>query len=500
MSSNPTVPQNYFCVVEPLTIDPKLDCFSLVYADSYKGSHGLMLKDIFRKDGVKNVQFYAGPRIGSKFPEVVNFGLQSLLKKLANTIITEDHVFSVASLFGKGLGDFDIKPWIYVARDLNGVMPIKISALPEGAIVPEGVPLFTIESIDEKFSPVLGYFETFMSHLWYPMTVATHSREVKKIIKNYVNETSMNLDSWKFMLHDFGCRGVSSMETAGIGGAAHLVSFYGTDTIPAFNHISNYYGCSSMPGFSVNASEHSIMTSKGLDGQYDVLEKLLTCMTQGILSLVIDSYNQYDVTEKLTTDFLPLVIARNGKLVLRPDSGDPLEVIEKLFEILERNLSEKITINEKGYKQLPSYFGIIYGDGLNPKKIEELLEKAKILGWASDNIVFGMGGGLLQKVDRDTCRFAWKCCALQTSDDVWHDVFKDPCDGKGTSESKASFRGRIKVIKIDGTYKAVREDDSNYVHLENDLKPVYENGVILKEYTFEEVRANAEVISNSIYY
>jgi nicotinamide phosphoribosyltransferase len=490
-----TLPKS-FSVKQPLTFNPLLNNFSLIQADSYKGAHGLMLNAIF-KNGITNVQFYAGPRKGSKFPSVVNFGLQHLLLTLENTIITEEHVLSVAKLYDKGIGSFDVETWLYVARDLKGIMPIKIKALPEGVEVPAGVPLFVMESTDARFSSVLGYLETFMSHLWYPMTVATHSREVKKIIKQYVTETSDNLDSWKFMLHDFGCRGTSSMATAGIGGAAHLVNFYGTDTIPGIEHIYNYYDCSDMPGFSVNATEHSIMTSKMEDGQINVIESLLDEFKKGILSMVIDSYDQYKVTEMLTTKpLLDKVKNRNGKVVLRPDSGEPIEVITRMFNTIERNLGSDITTNSKGYKVLPPYIGIIYGDGLNPNKIEELLKKTKELGWAADNLVFGMGGGLLQKVDRDTCRFAWKCCALEENG-IWHDVYKDPCDGKGTSESKASLKGRQKVVKIEGVYNAVREDDPEYAHLEDEMKLVYLNGNVIKTYTFDEVRANAEVITNN---
>jgi nicotinamide phosphoribosyltransferase len=483
------------CRIEPsMRVNPDLDNFSLIQSDSYKGAHGLMLNTVFDENPVINVQFYAGPRKGSKYPNVINFGLQKLLLTLENTIITEPHVQAVSNLYGQGIGGFDTDSWLYVARDLRGIMPISIYALPEGVEVPAGVPLFTMESTDERFSRVLGYLETFMSHLWYPMTVATHSREVKKIIKQYTALTSTSADAWKFMLHDFGCRGVSSMATAAIGGAAHLVNFYGSDTVPGLQHIYDYYGCSAgMPGFSVNATEHSIMTSKAEEGQYVVLEKLLQSFPEGILSLVIDSFDQYKATEMLTTTLLPLVKARNGKVVLRPDSGEPVVVIERLLEILGRNLATDINTNEKGYKQLPAYIGIIYGDGLNPAKIEELLKTSTRLGWSADNLVFGMGGGLLQKIDRDTCRFAWKCCALQTADGVWRDVYKDPCDGKGTSDSKASLRGRQKVVKVEGKYMAVREDDPSFLHLENELKLVYQNGEVLKTFSFDEVRANADV-------
>lgn len=477
--------------------NPNLGNFSLLQADSYKGSHGLMLATIYDGDNhVTNAQFYAGPRKGSKYDNVCNFGLQHLLLMLRNTIITEKDVSSVSALYAQGLGDFDTDAWMHVAMNLNGIMPIRIYALPEGVEVPAGVPLFTMESSDPIFARVLGYLETFMSHLWYPMTVATHSREVKKMIKSYTNMSSTNTDAWKFMLHDFGCRGVSSMPTAAVGGAAHLVNFYGSDTVPALQHIYDYYGCSSMPGFSVNATEHSIMTSKALEGQYEVIEKLIRKFTEGILSIVIDSYDQYKVTDALSnaSNLLQLVKARNGKVVLRPDSGEPVFVIEKLFEILGRNLKDEITTNMKGYKKLPPYIGIIYGDGLNHAKINELLEMTTRLGWAADNLVFGMGGGLLQKIDRDTCRFAWKCCALQTADGIWRDVYKDPIDGKGTGESKSSLRGRQKVIKVEGKYEVVREDDPTYAHLDNELKLVYENGEVVKTFTFEEVRANAEVL------
>jgi nicotinamide phosphoribosyltransferase len=307
-----------------------------------------------------------------------------------------------------------------------------------------------------------------MSHLWYPLTVCTQSRDIKKIIKQFMDETSTNPGAIGFMLHDFGCRGTSSMATSSVGGSAHLVNFQGSDTIPCMGHIMTHYGSAGMPGFSVNASEHSIMTSMAEVGEVDVLEKLLRRFTTGVLSLVIDSYDQYRATETLTTTLLPLVQARSGKVVLRPDSGEPVDVIKRLFEILSRNLASFITVNSKGFKVLPPFIGIIYGDGLSPAKIQQLLTVMKDLGWAADNIVFGMGGGLLQKVDRDTCRFAWKCCALQTADGVWNDVYKDPCDGKGTSDSKASLRGRQKVIKVDGVYTVVREDSVEHAHLKNE--------------------------------
>lgn len=476
-----------------LAVNPSLLTFNLIKSDSYKGSHGLMLTDVFSENPVINTQFYVSARKGSKFSTVINFGLQYILEMLENTIITEDHVLSVSKLYDQGIGSFDTEGWLYVARECKGIMPLKISALPEGVEVPVGVPLFTMESTDPKFAMLVGYLETFMSHLWYPLTVCTQSREIKKIIQQYFDETSTDPGAINFMLHDFGCRGTSSMSTSGVGGAAHLVNFMGSDTIPGLQHIFNHYGCSTMPGFSVNATEHSIMTSMGEAGEFIVLEKVLKKFPSGVLSLVIDSYDQYRATEMLTTQFLPIIKAREGKLMLRPDSGEPVDVVKRLLSILSKNISDDIRTNDKGYKVLPSYIGIIYGDGLSPSKITTLLITMKELGWAADNIVFGMGGGLLQKVDRDTCRFAWKCCALQTADGLWRDVYKDPCDGKGTDDSKASLKGKQKVIKIDGVYTVVREDCVEYESIKNELEVVYLNGDILKTYTFDEIRANASL-------
>jgi nicotinamide phosphoribosyltransferase len=481
---------------KPRKIDGDLGAFRLTNTDSYKGYHSLMLKEIFGENEIINSQYYVCARKGSKYDEHVLFGLQRLLMIIENTIITEEHVEYTASLFAAGLGGFDKEIWLYVARELNGKIPVRIRALPEGSIVPPGVPMFVIESEDPKFARAVGYLETFLSHLWYTVTVATHSREMKKILEKYLKMTSMSLDRLLFMLHDFGCRGVPTIETAGLGGAAHLVNFRGSDTMPATDILFDYYGITSMSQFSVNATEHSVMTSKGREGEIEVLESLLEDHSTQLLSIVIDSYDQYNATEQLTTSLLRLVKARPAGcgIVLRPDSGEPVDVITTLFAIIGENLKDEITTNEKGYKVFPPYIGIIYGDGLDNDKIVRILERCVELGWDTGNLVFGMGGGLLQKVNRDTVRFAWKCCFYQTADGKCIDVYKDPVDGKGTNDSKASLAGRQKVIIDDGgVLRAVREDDPTYADYEDQLKTVYANGQVVKKYTFDEIRANAAI-------
>jgi len=480
-------------IVLPDAIDPLLDTFDLTKSDSYKGSHGMMLAKIHTHNPIIGSQYYVSARKGSKFPAVLFFGLQYFIEMLQNTVITEAHVESVASLFKQGLGDFDPEPWFYVAKNLHGALPLTIRALPEGVEVPAGVPLFTIEATDPRFATSVGYLETFFSQNWYTLTVATLSHEVKKVIFEYLLKTSTAdpMSAILFMLHDFGVRGASSMTTASIGGAAHAVSFFGSDNLPAVDFIQKYYGTSVQPIVSVNASEHSVMTSKLEEGELEVIRSLLENFQEGVLSIVIDSYDQYRLVKKLTTELLSLVMARHGKLVLRPDSGVPSEVLARLLSILSKNLEQYITINDKGYKVLPNFIGIIYGDGLDLSKIRDLLEVAKVHNFSADNLVFGMGGGLLQKVDRDTCRFAWKCCAVQLEDGEWRDVYKDPVDGKGTNESKTSLKGRQKVVKIDGVYQVVREDSVEHKDLKNELETVFENGFVKKYVTFDEIRARA---------
>jgi nicotinamide phosphoribosyltransferase len=329
-----------------------------------------------------------------------------------------------------------------------------------------------------------------LTQVWFPSTVATLSKEIKKYCKKYLDLTSDNGEiPLKFMLHDFGERGVSSMESAGMGGMAHLVNFYGSDTVEGVLYAREHYK-EPMAGYSVIATEHSIMTSKGRDGEYEVIKMMLEKFLKGILSLVLDSYNIYKAVNHLTTKFLPILKAREGKVVIRPDSGEPVEVLARIFEILVENLGSEITTNSKGFKVLPSYIGVIWGDGLDINKINEILEWLLQSGWSAENIVFGMGGGLLQKVNRDTQAFAFKCSANQTEEGVWNDVWKDPVD---SSSGKSSKKGCLKLIKHEGAFMTVREDDPAYAEFENELKVVFENGEIKKEFTFEEVRKNAEI-------
>jgi nicotinamide phosphoribosyltransferase len=294
-------------------------------------------------------------------------------------------------------------------------------------------------------------------------------------------------------MHDFGFRGVSSHESAGIGGMAHLVNFKGTDTVPAMEFAMAFYNAP-IDGlaYSVAATEHSIMTACGKDGEVEVVNQLLNEYPTGILSVVSDSYDIYNFVDNvLGKTFKDRILKREGIFVVRPDSvtpdhPTPEDEMVWLAENLFKNFGG--TINTKGYKVINPKIRLLWGDGIEIEGIEKILDKLDVAGFAAENVAcFGMGGGLLQKINRDTMRFAFKSSA-QKRGSQWFDVFKNPKD-----ESKASKKGKLKLVRVEGAhgkaFTTVKESDEGV----DALVTVFENGNLVKEYTFEEVRNNAEL-------
>jgi nicotinamide phosphoribosyltransferase len=268
-------------------------------------------------------------------------------------------------------------------------------------------------------------------------------------------------------------------------GAGHLVNFWGTDTFPAVEAVMDYYDEEDMPAFSVPATEHSIMTSLHEVGEMDVLEQLLDEYPTGLLSVVIDSYDYRAFIREAARRFKDRILARAGKLVFRPDSGTPSDVTMECFDLLEEGFGS--TVNGKGYKTLNPKVGILWGDGIDPTGIRSVLYTLETAGIAADVMVFAMGGGLLQKINRDTQRFAFKS-SYQERNGVGYEIFKNPLDA-----SKASKRGKFVLTKDDtGAYRTTNilaEDPEG----EDLLQIVFENGEIVREYNFKEVRENAKL-------
>lgn len=453
----------------------------ILLTDSYKVSHYKQYPA-----GTTSIYSYFESR-GGEFNDVTFFGLQYYLKTyLQGQVVTEEKIEEAAALYNKHFGNtiFYREGWEYILKEHGGRLPVRIKAVPEGLASPVHNVLMTIENTDPKCFWLTNFLETLLVQVWYGSTVATLSRSIKQRITQYLEETG-DPSLINFKLHDFGFRGVSSVESASVGGAAHLVNFMGSDTIAALTFIQDYYNTKDVFGFSIPAAEHSTITSWGRENEAAAYRNMLNQYNEGLVAVVSDSYDVYNACENIWGGELKEeVLRRKGTLVVRPDSGVPKDVVLKVTEILGEKFG--YTVNAKGYKVLHPNVRVIQGDGVDYDSIGEILENMKQHGWSADNIAFGMGGGLLQKLNRDTQKFAFKCSSAIVNGEE-RDVFKDPVTDKG----KRSKRGRLKLVRENGTYVTRSLKEAG----EDILETVFENGAIKKQYSFEEVKENSNVLS-----
>ena len=454
----------------------------MLTTDSYKFSHYKQYPP-----GTEHVYSYLESR-GGKFKETVFFGLQILLDKyLAGRVVTKDKVAYATDRVNKHLGpnSFNKEGWDYILKEHGGKLPISIKAVEEGSVVNTGNVLMTVENTDEKCFWLTNYLETLLVTCWYPCTVATQSREMKRILLEYLEETGTPSDI-NFKLHDFGVRGSTSKESAGIGGAAHLVNFKGSDNFEGVEYCYKYYD-EDMAALSIPATEHSTITSWGKTRECEAFKNVLEQYPNGNVACVSDSYDIYRACEEhWGTTLKDLVMQRDGCLIIRPDSGDPLEVLPKVLDILWDKFGG--TTNNKNYKVLDKHVRVIQGDGICLESMRDILSVLKSHNWSADNIAFGSGGGLLQQVNRDTCSFAMKCSAIKVKG-IWRDVYKEPI----TDSHKTSKKGRLKLVRENGTYKTKKKPAHD--GLKNELVEVFRNGEVIKRCTLEEVRERAELCS-----
>jgi nicotinamide phosphoribosyltransferase len=381
---------------------------------------------------------------------------------------------------------FNREGWEYIVREHGGNLPVIIKAVPEGTIVGVKNVLATIENTDPACYWLTSFLETaLLRAIWYPTTVATNSYENKKLILDYLEKTG-DPTTIDFKLHDFGARGVSSLESAGIGGAAHLVNFMGTDTVEALLFSRRYYSAD-MAGFSVPAMEHSTVTSWGRENEVASYRNMIKQNGKpgGIVSAVSDSYDIFAACELWGTELKQDILDSGATLVVRPDSGDPAVVVKQCLQILEKHFGS--VKNAKGFKVLNNV-RVLQGDGINHASIRSILYTITLAGYSADNVVFGQGGALLQIVNRDDQKFAMKCSAALV-DGKWVDVYKDPITDKG----KRSNKGKLKLIKDIDRYITVDSHDKMFHVLYDELEVVFKNGVLIRDMTFDEVRANAAI-------
>lgn len=457
----------------------------ILNTDSYKASHFVQYPP-----GSTAMFSYIESR-GGEWNQTVFFGLQMILKEYLSRPVTLAMVEEAAALFALHGEPFDLEGWRYIVERYNGYLPVKIAAVPEGSVVPTRNVLVTVESTDPRVFWLVSYLETLLLRVWYPITVATQSWDIKQLIRQALEETSDDpAGQLPFKLHDFGARGVSSSESAAIGGCAHLVNFMGTDTLSGILAARRYYD-EPMAAYSIPAAEHSTITSWGRENEVEAYRNMLRQFAKpgALLAVVSDSYDIYNAVENLWGETLKQDVIDSGALlVIRPDSGYPAEVVLKTAVLLARKFG--YSLNGKGYKVLNNV-RIIQGDGVNKRSIQEILANLKLNGFAADNIAFGMGGALLQHLNRDTLKFAMKCSAIQV-DGQWRDVYKDPV----TDPGKTSKKGRLMLYRNqrDGSYcTAAAGSLADNADWQAALVPVWENGKLLADWRFADVRARSVV-------
>lgn len=462
----------------------------ILSTDSYKLAHAFAYPS-----NVVGMHSYIEARTAGRHT-IVPFGLQMFIQKFLTEKVTVEHI-DEAEAFAAAHGEpFNRKGWEKVVRTYDGYLPVTIRAVPEGTPVPSGNALVTIECTDPDLFWLSSYLETALQRgFWYPTTIASMDYDIKREIKRFYELSGADMGLLPFALHDFGARGVTCAEQAEIGGAAHLVNFMGSDTIEGVRAANFYYGTSTgMAAYSVPATEHSVQCSFSLrddkgGGDLQYLRHQIKNLAKpgGIVSIVIDGYDVIHAARLLCTELKDEIIASGAKVVFRPDSGDMMEIVPQILRLQEAAFGT--TLTSKGYKKI-NHVGIIQGDGVDHLAIKTLLGNILVMGYSADNVIFGSGGALLQKVNRDTYRWAQKASAVLVEGEGWVGIAKNPV----TDPGKTSKKGRLTLVRHTdtGEFKTVQVDSipSGY----NDvMQTVYERGVIYNLTTLDEVRGRAAV-------
>ena len=457
-----------------MTVNPILN------TDSYKASHYLQYPP-----GTEAVFSYVEAR-GGPYAKALFFGLQAILKaEFARPVTRADIDEAEALLPAHGL-PFHKPGWDLLLDRHGGRLPLEIRAQAEGTIAPIHVPMMSVVNTDPDFFWLTSYVETALLRVWYPITVATISHGVRQVIKRALVASADAPDAeLPFKLHDFGARGVSSEQSAALGGMAHLVNFQGSDTLSAILAARRFYH-EPMAGFSIPAAEHSTITSWERPNEAEAYANMIKAFGKpgALFAVVSDSYDLYNAVEHLWGEQLRQQVVDSGStLVVRPDSGDPVEVVSKTLHLLAERFGTDT--NSKGYRVLKNV-RVIQGDGVNPVSIQAILDRLLAEGFSASNIAFGMGGALLQKCDRDTMAFAYKASAAKVNGQ-WRDVYKDPV----TDSGKRSKRG---LLGLGEGYRTVAVRDGDFQPVEggrNWLEPVWRNGELLRDESLGQIRARA---------
>lgn len=476
---------------------------AMLLCDFYKLSHRVQYPD-------KTEVVYATwtPRASrvEGVDKVVAFGFQAFIKEwligFFNTNFfarsKEDVVAEYVRIVKHTLGQ--TVPYTKHIEELHdlGYLPLEIKAVKEGTLVPLRVPMMTVTNTDPRFYWVTNYVETLGScELWQMATSATMANEYRKKLEKYADLTGGSKEFVGFQGHDFSMRGMGGVQAAMKSGMGHLLSFVGTDTIPAIQGMEYYYGANvekELVGTSIDATEHSVQCSYGDDDKY-IKRMISDVYPNGFISIVSDGTDYWDVIGRVLPANKEAIMARNGKVVIRPDSGDPVKIIcgdpAGKTELERKGSIQALwdvfggTVNAKGYKELDSHIGLIYGDAITLARCEEICQRLMANGFASTNHVEGIGSYTYQYVTRDTFGFALKSTSVTIAGDE-KQIFKAPKTDDGT---KVSQKGRVAVVSNGANLVCVDQLLSSSVVLGDLLEPVFKDGVLLREQTLNEIRS-----------
>ena len=436
--------------------------------------------------------------------EMVFFGLQYFIKEYLNgyfnknffNLPKEKVMHEYKRRITTSLGGLPTYEHIEKLHDL-GYLPIEIKALPEGSRVPMRVPCITIANTIPEFYWLTNFLETILSAIiWQPCTSATIAYEYRKLLNHYADETGMPAEFVQWQGHDFSFRGMSSLESAVLSGMGHLLSFTGTDTIPAIDALEEYYGANAddeLIGGSVAATEHSVMCSGSKDGELETFKRLITeVYPAGIVSIVSDTWDLWKVCTGYVSALKEFILQRDGKVVIRPDSGDPVKIIcgdpDGKTEAERKGVVELLwdvfggTITGKGYKLLDNHIGAIYGDSINLQRADAICKGLQQKGFASQ-VVFGIGSYTYQFNTRDTFGMAMKATYVEVNGEG-REIFKNPVTDDGT---KKSATGLLQVKLEDDKYVLYDKVCWNE-EKESALQTVFKDGKLLKEISLKEIR------------
>lgn len=490
----------------------------LLLTDGYKTGHHMQYPE-----GTTLVYSNFTPRSNKYGPKgvdkVVSFGQQMVMMQIHEAFQKE--FFSKPK--DEVCGEMKRELSLYLGTDYDvthfeklhdlGYLPIHVKILEEGTLIPIKVPVLTIYNTHPEFYWVTNYLETIISNLlWKPMTSATIAHTYRKVLTKWQEKTDRE-KQWfiDWQGHDFSMRGMDSIDATVSSGLGHLTSFSGTDSLPAIGGARKYYGETEFVGGSVNATEHSVMAAGTKDDEIGTFRRLLQIYPNGILSVVSDTWNLWRVCTEYVTVLKDEILARDGKLVIRPDSGDPADILcgwfpgytKKLIEngLLTSNDEPKIkgviellwdvfggTINEQGYKVLDPHIGAIYGDSITIDRADEICKRLEAKGFASTNVVLGIGSFTYQYNTRDTFGFAMKATYVEVNGEG-REIFKDPITDDGM---KKSAKGLMQVQRLHGSHGVsnyiLKDEVSWEEESQGDLKTLYKDGEFHNLTTLTKVR------------